>query len=73
MQNLVSIPFNPARYEQTVFIVAVDLSKPGTAIANVQYWISAIRELSGKIHQRLLKGAPERAAKLESACNEFWS
>jgi hypothetical protein len=53
-----------------VFVITVDLSKPGSALHNLQYWINIVREASTKLFQKLQTSNPELASHVEKLVNE---
>lgn len=70
--NLIEVAFNEKRFDRTVFVITVDLSKPGSALHNLQYWINIVREASTKLFQKLQTSNPELASHVEKLVNEKW-
>jgi len=48
--NLIQIPFTEKWFEKTVFVIAVDLSKPGSALYHLQFWLNIIREAQTQLY-----------------------
>ena len=68
MVNLIEIPFTPERLANTVFIITVDLSKPGSVLAHLQFWINTIREKCQGVFDKIKVGKD----KIETKANKVW-
>lgn len=39
LQNLVSVPFSASKYDSTVFLIVLDMAKPGSALSSLTHWL----------------------------------
>jgi GTPase SAR1 family protein len=42
LQNLVTVPFSASRYEQSVFLIVIDMAKPGSALSSLTHWLQYV-------------------------------
>ena len=73
--KMLRVPFNKrgTRFENTVFVVVCDLSKPGNVLPDLDFWLNEIRAAESEVFSQIQTEKPERGTAIETKCNAHWN